>query len=144
MSTRYFALIYGIVFLVIGIAGFIPALKTPPQPGVDLAVDMGFGRLLGIFPVNVLHNIVHLLFGIWGVAAYRSFSRARLYARAVAVVYAVLAVLGFFPVVNTLFGLVPLYGNDIWLHIVLAAIAVYFGFFAPAPAEHRAAGHRTA
>jgi hypothetical protein len=144
MSTRYFAMIYGIVFLVIGIAGFIPGLKTPPEVMVDLTVDTGFGRLLGIFPVNVLHNIVHVLFGIWGVAAYRSFSGARLYARAVTVVYAVLAILGFFPVVNTLFGLVPLYGNDIWLHAALAVIAAYFGFFAPAPAERHATGHRTA
>ncbi|HEX6143885.1 MAG TPA: DUF4383 domain-containing protein [Geminicoccaceae bacterium] len=138
MSTRYFALAYGIVFLLVGIAGFVPGLVTPPQPTADVAADTGFGRLFGLFPVNLWHNLVHVAFGIWGLAAYRTFSAARTYARAVAVIYAVLAVMGLIPVLNTTFGLIPLYAHDVWLHIVLAAVAAYFGFFGPAePAEGR-------
>lgn len=140
MSTRYFALVYGIVFLLIGIAGFFSGLKTTPAVTPDLTISLGFGLLFGLFPVNILHNIVHLLFGVWGLAAYRAFGAARLYAQAVAIIYAILGVFGFIPGLNTLFGLVPLYGNDIWLHFVLAAVAAYFGFFASRPAERHAAG----
>ena len=91
-------------------------------------VEAARGRLLGLFPVNVLHDLVHLAFGIWGLVAYRSFSASKLYAKAVAIIYAVLVVMGFIPVLNTTFGLIPLYGNDIWLHVALALIAAYFGF----------------
>lgn len=126
--VRYFALAYGIVFLVVGAAGFVPGLVAPPEEGADLAVGTGFGRLFNLFPVNILHNVVHLAFGIWGLAAYRTFSAARLYARGVAVIYAILAVMGLIPVLNTTFGLIPLYGHDIWLHVLLAAVAAYFGW----------------
>jgi hypothetical protein len=139
MSIRTFALIYGVVFVVVGIAGFIPPLVTYPEATADVAVQVGHGRLLGLFPVNLLHNIVHLAFGIWGLAVYRSLSGARTYAKAVAIVYAVFAIMGLIPVLNTVFGLVPLYGHDVWLHIVLAAIAGYFGFAYKAEAEARPA-----
>ena len=89
-NIRYFALAYGIVFLLVGIAGFVPGLVTAPQPAADVALEEGFGRLFGLFPVNVLHNVVHLAFGVWGLAAYRTFSAARLYAQGVAVIYAIL------------------------------------------------------
>lgn len=140
MPIRYFALAYGIVFLLVGIAGFVPGLVTPPQPGADVEVETGFGRLFGLFPVNWLHNLVHVAFGIWGLAAYRSFSGARIYAQSVAVIYAVLFVMGLIPLLNTTFGLIPLYGHDIWLHAVLAIVAAYFGF---APAD-RVGGPATA
>ena len=129
MRTRYFALIWGIAFLLAGIAGFIPGLTTMPDPAAHaLAVDAGHGRLLGLFPINILHNVVHLLFGIWGIAAYRTFPAARAYARSVGVIYLAFAVMGLIPVLNTTFGLVPLYGHDVWLHLLLGGVAAYFGF----------------
>lgn len=129
MSTRHFALIFGIVFAVVGVAGFIPPfVAAPAADEPTLVVEAARGRLLGLFPVNVLHDLVHLAFGIWGIVAYRSFSASKLYAKAVAVIYAVLVVMGFIPVLNTTFGLIPLYGNDIWLHAGLGIIAAYFGF----------------
>lgn len=131
MAIRYFALIYGIVFLLVGLAGFVPGFVTPFEPGdPDLAVNASSGLLFGLFPVNVLHNAVHVVFGIWGIAAWRSAVRARTYAQAVAVVYAIFAVMGFIPGLHTTFGLVPLHGHDIWLHLVLAGVAAYFGFVA--------------
>ena len=130
MNTRYFALVYGVVFLLVGIAGFIPALVTTPEPGAEVLAETGHGRLFGLFPINFWHNLVHIAFGVWGLAAYRTFFAARTYARSVAVIYAVLAVMGLIPVLNTTFGLIPLYGHDVWLHILLAAVAAYFGFFA--------------
>lgn len=127
MALRYFAVAYGVVFLLVGVAGFVPGLVTQPADVADPAMA-GHGHLFGLFPVNPLHNIVHLAFGIWGIVAYRTISNARFYARSVAVIYAVLAVMGFVPVLNTLFGLVPLYGHDIWLHALLAGVAAYFGW----------------
>src|SRR5687768_12960997 len=114
MSTRHFALVFGIIFAVVGIAGFIPGLLGAPHAEEpELAVEALRGRLLGLFPVNVLHDLVHLAFGIWGIVAYRSLAAARLYAKSVAVIYAVLVVMGLIPVLNTNFGLVPIYGHDI-------------------------------
>lgn len=129
MSTRTFARIYGIVFLLVGVAGFIPGITTP-HTHPDVTVDAGLGLELGLFPVNVLHNIVHLLFGAWGLMAARSLRGAKSYFKAVAVIYALLAIMGLIPAANlhTTFGLVPLYGNDVWLHVLLAAVAAYFGF----------------
>ena len=133
MSTRTFALIFGIVFLAVGVAGFVPGLVQPLHPGHPPVNPEG-GLLLGLFPVNALHNAVHILFGIWGLAASRSLGGAVLYARGVAIIYAVLAVAGFIPTLNTLFGLVPLYQNDIWLHAALALVAAYFGWVNRSPA----------
>ena len=140
MPVRYFAIIYGIVFLLVGIAGFVPGLVTMADPAADVAADAGFGRLFGLFPINWLHNLVHIAFGIWGLVAYRSFSGARRFARAVAIIYAVLTVMGLIPVLNTTFGLIPLYGHDVWLHALLALVAAYFGW---APA-HQVGGTTTA
>ncbi|GAA0578470.1 DUF4383 domain-containing protein [Caenispirillum bisanense] len=127
-AVRTFALILGIVFVVVGIAGFIPAFVVAPATDAGLALDHGHGRLFGLFPVNWLHNLVHLAFGVWGLVASRGFGGARGYARAVAVIYAVLAVMGLIPVLRTTFGLIPLYGHDIWLHFAIAAVAAVFGF----------------
>ena len=132
MNTRTFAMIFGIVFLVIGAGGFIPGLTALDHAGhpADSEVTMRtfFGYELGLFPVNVLHNIVHLLFGVWGILASRSYSGSRGYFRAVAIIYAVLAVMGLVPALRTTFGLIPLYGADVVLHVVLAAVAAYFGW----------------
>lgn len=134
-----FARIYGVVFLIVGIVGFIPGL-TPAHDHPGLMVEAGSGMALGLFPVNALHNIVHLLFGVWGLLGAGSFKAARTYARAVAIAYALLTVMGLIPATSTTFGLVPIYGHDVWLHALLAAIAAYFGF---AYRETSAAAGRT-
>lgn len=137
MQTRYFALVAGILYVLVGIAGFVPAFVTAPPAGPDLAVESGYGRLFGLFPINVLHNLVHLAIGVWGVAAYGSFGAARAFARGLAIIYGVLALMGFFPGLNTMFGLAPLFGHDIWLHAVTAIVAAYFGFRTPSALEER-------
>lgn len=128
MKTRYFALLMGIGFLLIGILGFVPGLLTEPTGDERLLVEAGHGLLFGLFPVNVLHNVVHLAFGVWGVVVWRTFGASRVYARSVAIIYAVLAVMGLIPVLRTTFGLIPVHGNDIWLHAVIALVAAYFGY----------------
>ena len=131
MNTRLFALIVGIVYLVVGIAGFIPGLVAEPDGRFeDLVVHAGEGHLMGIFPINVLHNLVHLLVGVLGILAYRTFDAARFYSRGLAIFYAVLALMGLLEAanLNTMFGLVPIFGNDVWLHAVTAIVAAYFGW----------------
>lgn len=130
MRIRTFALILGLGFLAVGVLGFVPQLVTVPASQPPLVVETTHGLLFGLFPVNALHNIVHLVFGVWGIVVWRNLAASRVYSRSVAVIYAVLAVLGLIPATNTLFGLVPLHGNDIWLHAVLAIAAAYFGFAA--------------
>lgn len=132
MSTRTFAMIFGIVFLLIGAGGFIPGLNVMDHSGhpndAEITVRSFFGYELGMFPVNVLHNIVHILFGVWGLLASRSLDGSRGYFRAVAIIYAVLAIMGLIDGLNTTFGLIPLYGADVGLHAVLAIGGAYFGW----------------
>lgn len=154
MTTRTFALVFGILFVVIGIAGFIPGLVTFSAPTAGMApgaADAGaaaevvhsHGYLLGLFPVNGLHNLFHLVWGVFGLAAYRGFVQARVFARATAIVYGLLTVMGLVPGLNTTFGLLPLYGHDVWLHAVLALVAAYFGFARPAEQERVGTVERT-
>lgn len=138
MQTRLFALIFGIVYTLIGVLGFISGLRdSPPADAPSLTVDSQYGYLFGLFPVNILHNIVHLAVGLLGIVAYYRFSTARAYAQAVAIVFAVLTVMGLIPGLRTTFGLIPLFSHDIWLHALTAVVAAYFGWFAPAPARER-------
>ena len=135
MTTRTFALVLGVVFIVAGLAGFFP---TPADPPAGLTQTHGFGHALGILPVNTLHNIVHIVFGLMGILASRgSLMSARGYAQFVAVAYGLLVVLGLLPQTNTTFGLIPLYGADVWLHAIIAAAAAYFGFVAREPVAVR-------
>jgi hypothetical protein len=71
--------------------------------------------------------------------AFMGWLGTRTYAMSLAVIYGVLGVMGLVPALNTLFGLTPLYGHDVWLHLGTAAVAAYFGF-----AASEAAGERTA
>jgi uncharacterized membrane protein len=129
MNTRTFALVWGIVFLMLAVTGLVPGLLHPAGPEhPELAVDTMYGDAAGLFPVNILHTGVHLLFGIWGVLAYRDWDKAKTYAKAVAIIYALFMVMGLVPGLDTTFGMVPLFGNDVWLHLFLAAPAAYFGF----------------
>lgn len=133
MGSRYFALISGIVYLLIGILGFIPSLVVGGGAAPDLAVTAGYGYLMGFFPINILHNIVHLAVGAWGLASYPSLARARFFARGLAIFYGLLAIMGLIPALNlnTTFGLIPIHGADVLLHALTAAIAAFVGFMTP-------------
>ena len=116
------ALVFGVVFLLVGILGLVSA------GGMEMGADPAPAMLLGLFPVNLLHNVVHLLFGVWGLVASRSFGGAKTYAQIGGVIYVVLAVVGF--VAPTTFGLIPIGGHDIWLHAVLGIVLAGVGFTA--------------
>ncbi|MGZ5027261.1 MAG: DUF4383 domain-containing protein [Methylobacter sp.] len=133
MNIRMFALSMGIIYAVVGVLGFFPALMSAPAPNSPV-ISSGYGLLFGMFPVNTLHNLVHLIIGAWGLLAYQDLEGSRTYSRSLAILYGALAVFGFIPALNTLFGLVPLFGNDVWLHLLTALAAAYFGFVSPVTA----------
>lgn len=117
------ATIFGVLFVLVGLAGF-----TPAGLGVMQMDHSGAGMLVGLFPVNALHNVVHLLFGAGGLWAGRTAARSLVYALGSGAAYLLLGVLGMFT--NSLFGIVPIGGYDVHLHLVLAGILAGCGFVA--------------
>ena len=111
-TIQIVALVFGVGFLIAAAAGFLVTGMTNMDPDPATAP-----RALGLFPVNVLHNIVHVVFGVWGLLAARSFGAAKTYATVSGAIYLVLVVVGL--LAPTGFGLVPLGGTDPWLHAAL-------------------------
>jgi hypothetical protein len=128
MSARTFALILGAVYLLVGILGFIPALVSSPVTAAPDGAAGDYGLLFGLFPINALHNLVHLAIGAWGLYAGRTLPAARTFSRALAWIFGALAVMGLIPGLRTVFGLVPLFGHDIWLHALTALAGAWFGY----------------
>jgi hypothetical protein len=129
--TRTFALVVGAAFTLAGIAGFLPWFTAhPPADAPHLTVNTSYGLLLGLFPVNIIHNIFHFGVGIMGLLAFRTFPSALRFSRFLGLTLALLTIMGLVPALQTGFGLWPLYGHDIWLHGLEAVIGLYLGFFA--------------
>lgn len=112
------AKVFGVVFIVIGLLGFVPAL-TPN------------GNLLGIFEVGLVHNLVHILSGVAALVLSSSYSGAKTYFKVFGVVYALVTVLGIFYGDRALLGIMNHNIADIFLHMVIAAAALYLGFGTP-------------
>jgi hypothetical protein len=111
------AILFGLVFLLIGILGFVPAV-TPSN-----------GMLLGIFHVNTAHNIVHLASGIvFLLCGMAGAGPSQTFFRIFGIVYALVALLGFFYGDNALLGIVANNTADTWLHVVLAVVMLFLGF----------------
>ena len=119
------ATIFGAVFLLVGALGFTAT-------GIHMAGMHANGgptaMLLGLFPVNALHNLVHIAFGVWGLWAGRGPGRAIGYALGSGAAYLLLAIVGF--MTPTLMGMVPIGGYDVVLHLALAIVLAGFGFWA--------------
>lgn len=128
MNPRPFAWTAGLVLLVIGICGFVPPLVFIEDDPLRVGAGVGGPYLLGLFPVSAVLSAIHILLGAWGLWAGRSLEQAVLFARRAAIIAAILVVLGFIPRADTLFGLAPLYGNNLLLHGLLAILAFLFGW----------------
>lgn len=113
------ALAVGAVFLVVGIAGFIPGVTTNYSE-LSFAGHHSSAMLLGLFAVSILHNVVHLLFGVAGIALARTFHTARLYLIVGGVIYAVLWLYGLVIDHDSSANFVPVNTADNWLHLALA------------------------
>jgi hypothetical protein len=123
-------------FFLVGIAGFIPGLTTDLYDGLEFAGDDGTSELLGIFKVSILHNIVHLLFGVVGLGLARTWSGARAFLIGGGIIYLALWVLGLVGGADW----IPVNDADNWLHLGLGAGMIALGFITTrsAPAERMA------
>jgi hypothetical protein len=131
---RIVVLIFGAVYVVVGLLGFLGDPIVADASHADM--ESASGDLLGLFPINVVHNIVHLAIGaflLWGATEH---DRAILSARVVGGVYLLVGLLGF--VAPNTFGLMPIGGNDIWLHLATAAVLLGVSFMNDEP-ERRTA-----
>jgi hypothetical protein len=108
------AVAVGAVFLLVGILGFIPGITTH-YGDLKFAGDSSNAKLLGLFQVSILHNVVHLLFGIAGLVLARTWSGARTYLVGSGVIYLALWVLGLVNGANW----IPANNADDWLHFGL-------------------------
>ena len=117
------ARLVGAVFLLVGIAGFIPGITTNLYEGLEFAGDDGTSELLGVFEVSVLHNIVHGLFGIAGLALAATASGARTYLIGGGAVYLALFLLGIVGGGDW----IPVNDADNWLHLLLGAGMIGLG-----------------
>jgi hypothetical protein len=125
------------VFLLVGIAGFIPGLTTRYDQ-LGFAGTGSMALLLGVFQVSVLHNIVHLLFGVVGLAAARRARGAKLFLIVGGIVYAVLWLYGLVVPMSSAGNFVPLNSADNWLHLVLAIGMILLGLLVPGVRRDRA------
>jgi hypothetical protein len=112
------ALTVGVVFLLVGIAGFIPGITTH-YDALSFAGHHSDAKLLGVFQVSILHNIVHLLFGIAGIAMARRADTARLYLIGGGAVYLLLWIYGLVVGDTSSANFVPINTADDWLHFAL-------------------------
>jgi uncharacterized membrane protein YuzA (DUF378 family) len=121
-TLQTIAMLVGAVFLIVGIAGFIPGITTD-APGEFVGEDSE-AELLGIFQTSIVHNIVHLLFGIAGLALARTWDGARTYLIGGGVIYLALWVLGLVGGAEW----IPANTADHWLHFALGAGMVAAGY----------------
>lgn len=132
MHPRRFALVGGIVMLLLGLLSLVPSLQGSALELPVLRLETSYGLFLGLFPMNILNKLALIGFGVWGIAAsrmkYRELPASITYSRAVFYVMGALAVLGLIPQTNTLFGYWPLFGAEVALHAVFAVVGAYFGY----------------
>lgn len=116
----------GAVFLLVGILGFIPGITTG-YDGMEAAGRESHAELLGIFQVSILHNVVHLLFGLAGLLLARTPVNARNYLIGGGVVYLVLWLYGLLIDKTSEANFVPVNSADDWLHFFLGAGMIALG-----------------
>jgi Domain of unknown function (DUF4383) len=110
--SRIYAIAFGVVYTLVGLLG------------LTVSTTLATANLI-VFPVNLLHNVVHVVVGLLGLGAYFS-GQTVTYARGMAILFAILTVAGFLP--QPLLGLVPLGGADIGLHAATALLAAAAGW----------------
>ncbi|WP_117210797.1 DUF4383 domain-containing protein [Allorhizocola rhizosphaerae] len=129
------ALLVSLLFLLIGVLGFIPGITTD-YGEMRFAGHESQAKLLGIFQVSILHNIVHLLFGLIGLAMARTVAGARSFLIGGGIIYAILWIYGLIVDKDSAANFVPMNNADNWLHFALALGMVALGLL-PAPRSAR-------
>lgn len=124
--VQWAAVVAGALFMVVGIAGFVPGITT----GYDAMTFAGHhsgAHLLGLFEVSVLHNVLHLLFGVLGLALAPTFNGARGFLVGSGVVYLALWVYGLLVAPGSAANVVPVNTADNWLHLALGVLLLAAG-----------------
>ncbi len=125
-AVRGAATAVGAVFLVVGVLGFIPGITTNIYP-IDFAGHDADAQLLGLFEVSILHNIVHLLFGVAGLAMAKTAKGSTAYLIWGGVIYLALALYGAIIGLDSAANFVPVDTADNWLHLLLGLGMVGLG-----------------
>jgi hypothetical protein len=133
----------GLVFLIVGILGFIPGITTNYDE-LDFAGHHSDAKLVGLFEVSGLHNLVHLAFGVAGLALASRPRPAALYLLVGGLIYAVLWVYGLAVDHDSSANFVPLNSADNWLHFVLALGMVTLGVIGLRRLQHPGGTHAVA
>jgi hypothetical protein len=120
------AAVVGVVFLLVGVLGFVPGITTD-YDRLTFAGHESSAMLLGVFAVSILHNIVHLLFGVAGLATARTYGGARTYLIGGGVVYLLLWLYGLVIHHDSAANFVPVNTADNWLHFVLGVGMIGLG-----------------
>ncbi|WP_240957848.1 DUF4383 domain-containing protein [Streptomyces barkulensis] len=115
-----------LVFLLVGVLGFIPGITTD-YGEMQFAGHESQAQLLGLFQVSILHNLVHLAFGVVGLAMARSVSGAKAFLIGGGVIYLLLWIYGLIVDEDSGANFVPLNAADDWLHLVLGAGMIVLG-----------------
>lgn len=137
--VRTAAKLVGAVFLLVGILGFIPGITTDYDT-LQFAGHESNAALLGIFHVSILHNIVHLLFGVAGLAMAKSYKSATSYLVGGGVIYLVLALYGALIDHESAANFVPVNDADNWLHLALGLGMIALGLIGGRAAQGDKAG----
>ncbi|WP_067860154.1 DUF4383 domain-containing protein [Nocardia shimofusensis] len=128
--VRIAALVVGVVFLLVGILGFIPGITTNYDT-LEWAGHHSEAKLLGVFEVSILHNLVHLAFGVAGVLAARAARAAAGYLVVGGIIYLALWLYGLVIDQDSSANFVPVNTADNWLHFVLGLGMVALGVLLP-------------
>ena len=142
LSLHNTAMVLGAVFLLVGVLGFIPGITTNYGAMSFAGHDSG-AMLLGVFQVSVLHNIVHLLFGVAGIAMARTDRMARNFLLGGGIVYIVLWIYGLVINMDGGANFVPFNTADNWLHLILGLAMVGLGLWLGRDAMERTRGTAT-
>ena len=120
------ALIAAAGFLLVGILGFVPGI-TSNYSDLSFAGHESQARLLGLFQISVLHNLVHALFGVVGLPAARTAGGARGFLLGAGTIYLVLTVFGLLVPHDSAANFVPVNTADNWLHLGLGLAMIAAG-----------------
>ena len=144
LNGRTCALVVGLTFTVLGTAAFVPDLVSLPANAVSASTPLsaddipltastdyvggfvrGFGYLFGLFPTNTLRNILSVVLGTIGLLSATGDRGSYNYNRFCAIFLPLVALLGLLPISNNVMGIMPLFGNDVWLSAIAAVVAIY-------------------
>jgi hypothetical protein len=139
MNPRPFAWTAGALLLLLGIAGFIPPLTPAEDDPLRIAAGVGGPQLLGLFPSSYVLSALYVALGAWGLWSGARLARSVRFSRIAFAIFALLLVLGTIPGADILFGLAPLYGNNLLLHGILAILCFLFGWLYRHPQVEEAA-----